>query len=185
MRTPKIPPFLEVCQQPDHLGGCFWCQNDRLITYWDGLFLISDMSDVQYVQYWTKYVQYWTNTAISQKTDSGQGGFYCKNYCLITYWGRHFNFRNVTHQLMSNIGQILIGQILDKCSILSIISATRPSRMLFLVSKWPSNYILGWVVFNFRHVRCPICPILDKICPILDKYSYISENRLWTGWVLL
>ena len=33
--------------------------------------------------------------------------------------------------------------ILDKCWKLSIISATRPSRRLVLVSKWPSNYILG------------------------------------------
>jgi hypothetical protein len=34
------------------------------------------MSDVQYVQYWTKYVQYWTTTAISQQSDYGQGWFY-------------------------------------------------------------------------------------------------------------
>ena len=34
--------------------------------------LISDMSDVQYVQYLTKYVQSWTNTAISRQTEYGQ-----------------------------------------------------------------------------------------------------------------
>ena len=42
-----------------------------------------DMSDVQYVQYWTKYVQYWTNTAISQQQDYGHGWFWCQNYCQL------------------------------------------------------------------------------------------------------
>ena len=36
-----------------------------------------NMSDVQYVQYWTKYVQYWTNTAISASSNL-KAGFHTK-----------------------------------------------------------------------------------------------------------
>ena len=47
-----MPPFLEVCQQPDHLGDCSWCQNDCLITYWETIFLfqtcqMSNMSNIE------------------------------------------------------------------------------------------------------------------------------------------
>ena len=76
-----------------------------------GLFL--DMSDVQYVQYWTKYVQYWTNTAISQQSDYGQGWFWCQNYCLITDINLYINFSHMNSSPicpildnMSNIGLI-------------------------------------------------------------------------------
>ena len=76
-----------------------------------GLFL--DMSDVQYVQYWTKYVQYWTNTAISEQPDDGQGWFWCQNYYLITDINLDINFSHIKSspmcpilKNMSNIGLI-------------------------------------------------------------------------------
>ena len=76
-----------------------------------GLFL--DMSDVQYVQYWTKYVQYWTNTAISQQPDYGQDWFWCKNYYLITDINLDINLSHIKSSPicpkldnMSNIGLI-------------------------------------------------------------------------------
>ena len=70
------------------------------------------MSDVQYVQYWTKYVQYWTNTAISQQPDYVQGWFWCQNYCQITGINIDINFSNISRPIclildnMSNIRQI-------------------------------------------------------------------------------
>ena len=70
-----------------------------------GLFL--DMSDVQYVQYWTKYVQYWTNTAISQQSDYGQGWFWCQNYWLITDINLYINFNQMNsspiHPILDNV----------------------------------------------------------------------------------
>ena len=70
-----------------------------------GLFL--DMSDVQYVQYWTKYVQYWTNTGISQQSDYVQGWFWCQNYCLITDINLYINFNQMNsspiHPIFDNV----------------------------------------------------------------------------------
>ena len=75
-----------------------------------GLFL--DMSDVQYVQYWTKYVQYWTNTAISQQSDYGQGWFWCQNYYLITDSNLDINFSHIKSNpicpILDNMSNILL-----------------------------------------------------------------------------
>ena len=94
-----------------------------------GLFL--DMSDVRYVQYWTKYVQYWTNTAVSQQSDYGQGWFWFQYYCLITDINLYINFSHINsnpiHPILDNV-QYWINK--------AIISASRTLRMLVFIPKW-------------------------------------------------
>jgi len=110
-------------------------------------------------------VQYWTNIgqmlklSLSQQPDHLGGWFWCQNYHLITYLGRNVNFRNACHQLMSNIGQIL-----DKCWKLSIISATRPGSWFWCWNDCIIKYLGRY--FNFRYVRHQL---MSNIGQILNK----------------
>ena len=87
---------------------------------------------------------------------------------MVAKWHPHFR----EEILISDMSDISWCPILDK---LSIISSTRPPRRLVLVSKLPSNYILGRN-FNFRHVSHQLMSNIGQILDKCWKLSFISAT---------
>ena len=101
---------LSLAQQPDHLGGWFWCQNDRLITYWGRNFKLS----IPTVNCQLSTANYQLPTAILAKSQQQKhlgGQFLCQNYCLITYWGRNFKFSITTVNCQLSTVSCYLGSI--------------------------------------------------------------------------